>query len=530
MEFEEEGYRFHPQDSELFTYLLRFIAEKDLCDNGFITECDVYKQEPWVTYGYGRHCGGQDNGDTNIFRYFISPRHKKNKSDKRFCRVVGKNLGTWKQQDKGKWVRSKQSKPLNMGRKKSLNYDTKMCCPDDGKWLMKEYVFCEAVLRKFENSNFRHYCICAIKRKNSANPSQSSNVSTPVVDFSDEQKLDTEVISGVNSVEPWMDQEYKATTPINIVEPVLQIPEDSSSEEKINALLEYNNPELTQMWNEDYGMINHPINVVENPAMEVDDVEVQIQEAAGEGNGVLEFENTIPENNLPKEPAHLQQGFIVGVNEDLNAYSELQANYNTSFVGLPTGSGDSAIRNNWELNTFSPIQEPMIPDFAYVKSNIIMPEIYGTLAEYMDADVWMNPDNKLINAFDFSKQAIVESNHHQVQITQEAAGEANGLLGQTAPFFQIQEFVMPENSVPEMFNMGYTLLEKSQTQHQPKPQEESMTLCETEISNFVDDLTEALLDDVPLNDRLDANRESKSTLLLDQQSWQSNAHLQDMLL
>jgi len=35
---------------------------------------------------------------------------------------------------------------------------------------------------------------------------------------------------------------------------------------------------------------------------------------------------------------------------------------------------------------------------------------------------------------------------------------------------------------------------------------------------------------VPLNDRLDANRESKSTLLLDQQSWQSNAHLQDMLL
>ncbi|WMV21442.1 hypothetical protein MTR67_014827 [Solanum verrucosum] len=119
------------------------------------------------------------------------------------------------------------------------------------------------------------------------------------VDFSDEQKLDTEVISGVNSVEPRMDQEYKAITPINIVEPVLQIQESSSDEEKINALFE-------------------------NPAMEVDDVEVQIQEAAGEGNGVLEFENTIPENNLPKEPAHLQQGFIVDVNEDCNAYSELQ--------------------------------------------------------------------------------------------------------------------------------------------------------------------------------------------------------------
>ncbi|KAG5610575.1 hypothetical protein H5410_021856 [Solanum commersonii] len=58
MEFEEDGYRFHPRDSELFTFLLRFIAEKDLCDNGFITECDVYKHEPCVTYGYGRHCGG----------------------------------------------------------------------------------------------------------------------------------------------------------------------------------------------------------------------------------------------------------------------------------------------------------------------------------------------------------------------------------------------------------------------------------------------------------------------------------------
>ncbi|KAG5601744.1 hypothetical protein H5410_033114 [Solanum commersonii] len=224
MEFEKEGYRFLPRDSELFTYLLRFIAQKDLCDNGFITECDVYKQEPWLTFGYGRHCGGEDDGDTNIFRYFISPRHKKNKNNKRFCRVVGKNIGTWKQQDKGKWVRSKQSKPLNMGRKKSLNYDTKMCCPDDGKWLMKEYVFCESILKKFKNSNFRDYCIYALKTK-FINRSRSSNVSKTVVNFSDEQKLDTEVISGVNSVEPRMDQEYKAITPINIVAPVLQIQE-----------------------------------------------------------------------------------------------------------------------------------------------------------------------------------------------------------------------------------------------------------------------------------------------------------------
>ncbi|WMV24416.1 hypothetical protein MTR67_017801 [Solanum verrucosum] len=154
MEFEEEGYRFHQRDSELFTFILRFIAEKDLCDNGFITECDVYKQEPWVTYGYGRHCGGEDDRDTNIFRYFILPRHEKKKTNDRFCRVME---GGYK---------------------------------DD---------FREALL----------------------------------------------------------------------------------GEEIIKVLLENDDPEITCMWNDDYGMINHPINVVENPTMEVDEVEVQIQEAVG---------------------------------------------------------------------------------------------------------------------------------------------------------------------------------------------------------------------------------------------------------
>ncbi|KAH0662486.1 hypothetical protein KY284_027417 [Solanum tuberosum] len=503
MEFEEEG----------------FIAEKDLHDDGFITECDVYKQEPWLTYSYGRPCGGEDDGDTSIFRYFISPRHKKKKTNDRFCRVVGKNLGTWKQQDKGKMVVSKHNKSLSMGHKKSLYYDTNMCCPDDSKWLMKEYAFCEAILRKFENSNFKDYCICAIKtkpEKNSASCSRSSNVSTTV--------MDTKVISGVNSVVPRMDQECKEVTPINIVEPMLQIQEASSGEEKIKELFENDDPETTLMRNEDYGMINHPINVVENPAMEVDDVEVQIQEAAGEWNGVLEFENTMPENNLPKEPAHLQQDCPFGFNEDRIA----------SFVGLPSGCGNSAIRNNQvqiqeapgeengqlELNTFSQIQQPMIPDFANVKSNITMLEIYDTFAEYMGVNVLMNPNNELlIHPFDFSKRAIVESN-------QEAAGEENGLLGQTvSPFSKVQEFVMPENNVPEMFDTGDTLLEIRQT-----PQEESETLCETEESSFVADLTEALLDHEPLKNISDAIRASKSTLLLDQQSWQSNAHLQDMLL
>ncbi|KAM3375210.1 hypothetical protein P3S68_013924 [Capsicum galapagoense] len=55
----EEGYRFHPTDSELLTFLVRFIAGKNLYGDGYITEHDVYKQEPWVTYRYGCHCGGE---------------------------------------------------------------------------------------------------------------------------------------------------------------------------------------------------------------------------------------------------------------------------------------------------------------------------------------------------------------------------------------------------------------------------------------------------------------------------------------
>ncbi|KAH0679000.1 hypothetical protein KY284_020085 [Solanum tuberosum] len=240
---------------------------------------------------------------------------------------------------------------------------------------------------------------------------------------------------------------------------IVQIQEASSGEEKIKELLDNDDPEITRMWNEDYGMINHPINVIENPAMEVDDVEVQIQEAAGKGSGVLEFENTMAENNLPKEPAHLQQDCPFGVNEDRIA----------SFVGILSSCGNSAIKNNQvqiqeapgkengqlELNTFSHIQQHMIPDFA--------------------------------------------------NITQEAAGEENGLLGQTvSPFSKIQEFVMLENNVPEMLDTGDTLFELNQ-----RPQEESETLCETEESSFVADLTEALLDHEPLKDISDAIRARK---------------------
>ncbi|XP_059301975.1 NAC domain-containing protein 78-like [Lycium ferocissimum] len=567
----EEGYRFHPTDSELLTFLLRFIAKQPLCDDGYITEHDVYKQEPWKTYNHGRHCGGQDDEDTSIYRYFITPRQKKGNS---FCRVVGEKLGTWKQQDKGKNVTmsyGNQRKPLIIGRMKSYCYENTKYV--HGKWLMKEYVFCDTLLRKFENSEYKDYVICAIKKlskKNSSNGSQSSNLTS--IDFVDEPMVDTEVTSGVNSVEPLMDHEYKAITPINVVEEsmvesatgeengALELSTSSQIQEsKIadfeNAMPENNVLETMDMLDQDYEMIS-PINIVEEPMVEFDDLEVKIQEAAGEENGVLgpttssqiqEFENAMPEINLPKEKDRLtentgdtvldknqtQEGCIIVANEDYTAYLELEAK-STSFVELLTVGGDSAMKNNQvqtqeapgdEINrllrqtSFSQIHQPVIPDFANGPEKT-MPEILNTLAEYMGVTVLMYPDYELTTPFDFSEQPIVEYNEPQVQ-TQEAAGEENGLLRLT-DISQNQEHVMPEINVPEMFDTGDTLFEKNETQQE--------TLCETEESSFISDLVEDMSDHATMKERLAASRMDHNTLMLDQQSWLSKTYLQDMLL
>lgn len=107
---------FCPTDSELLTFLLRFIAKEPLRDDGFITECDVYKQEPWLTYSYGRHSCGDI---TSSYRYFITPIHKKR--GRMFCKSVGDNIGKWKQ--KYDYIN------INRGRKKSLIYNDRnnMC-------------------------------------------------------------------------------------------------------------------------------------------------------------------------------------------------------------------------------------------------------------------------------------------------------------------------------------------------------------------------------------------------------------------
>ncbi|KAK6791421.1 hypothetical protein RDI58_010502 [Solanum bulbocastanum] len=55
-------------------------------------------------------------------------------------------------------------------------------------------------------------------------------------------------------------------------------------------------------------------------------------------------------------------------------------------------------------NIFSHIQQPMIPNFVNVKSNMTMTEIYDTLVECIGVDALMNLKNELlIHPFDFSK-------------------------------------------------------------------------------------------------------------------------------
>ncbi|KAM3375207.1 hypothetical protein P3S68_013921 [Capsicum galapagoense] len=292
-----------------------------------------------------------------------------------------------------------------------------------------------------------------------------------------------------------------------------------------------------------------PIKV--EPMVKSDEPEAQFQEAAGGENNF-----TMPETNLPKEPGLLdknqsqhqsellQEGCTFGVNEYHIAYLELETK-GKSFFKLLSYGADYCIRNNHvriqeapveenghlELYTFSPIQEPVVLDyFANANSELNMPDFFDTLAKYDDVTVFMAPGNELITP-DFSKQGTtVQSNAPQMQ-TQEAADEVKGLLGLTAPFSQIQESMMTENNKPETFDMGDTLFEKNQTQHQPAPEEESETLCETEQSSFVvSDLVKAMLNHATMEERFAALRASQITLMFDQQSWKSKTHLQDMLL
>ncbi|KAF3623743.1 Endosomal targeting BRO1-like domain-containing protein, putative isoform 1 [Capsicum annuum] len=240
-----------------------------------------------------------------------------------------------------------------------------------------------------------------------------------------------------------------------------------------------------------------------NDVSNYDDVDYYLSESRCKNDSV-------PETNLSKELVLLDKDQPQCVNEDHPAYLELK-NKGKSFLELLSGGADYCNRNNHErfqeapvkenghleLYTFFRMQEPVVLDFTNANAELNMPDFLDPLDEYMGV--------------------TVESNEPQMQ-TQEATGEVNGLLELTASFSQ--EPAVPENNMPEMFDMGETLLEKKQIQHQPSPQEESETLCETEQSSFdVSYLVKAMLDYTTMEEKLAALRANQSSLISNQQSW-----------
>ncbi|KAK6775767.1 hypothetical protein RDI58_026768 [Solanum bulbocastanum] len=78
MEVEPLGYRFHPTASEGLQYLIRFMAKKEMNDDGLITtNLDVYsEEEPWEIYGQGVPSGGPEDDDSHSDRYFFTKKNK----------------------------------------------------------------------------------------------------------------------------------------------------------------------------------------------------------------------------------------------------------------------------------------------------------------------------------------------------------------------------------------------------------------------------------------------------------------------
>ncbi|CAN4084597.1 unnamed protein product [Withania somnifera] len=158
MENLNEGFRFRPTDAEALSILLRFIVGEEMNDSGFIsTNVD----------NHGVPCS--DDDDCTQYRFFITKLKKKSKS--KYNRTVG-NKGSWKQQN-CKPV-CKNGGPV-IGYKRNITYKNKNCNLEIyGHWLMKEYqlsdVTMDAICKKFNDEEHRHWVLFAIKKTPATNP------------------------------------------------------------------------------------------------------------------------------------------------------------------------------------------------------------------------------------------------------------------------------------------------------------------------------------------------------------------------
>ncbi|OIT00848.1 hypothetical protein A4A49_21091 [Nicotiana attenuata] len=558
-----EGYRFRPTDSELVKFLLRFVAKQELHDNGFIAMHDVYKQEPWVTYSHGHSTGGvEDNWDTSIYRYFITPR-KKNKG--RFRRTVGKRGGTWKQQDKGRAVTIKscdqRKRDLIIGRMKSMCYteknNTKCINSDDyndGKWLMKEYVLSDPILNKFSNSERKDYVMCAIKklpkRSTSCNFSQNSNVTTTMESCSEQEKVDTEVTSDMNNYvvdQPLMVQDYFV---------------DQAIVESVEPLM-VETVGINSVKNQEYNEVITPIYYVEEP---MEESKVQSQEATGVENGssllglstfsqiqefmTADFENAMQEFNVPEIKDRLaenmgcdtlleknqtqdqeEEGCTFAVNEEHNiTYVESEAKA-TSFLELLTGCRGYAMGNNLVQlvpDQSTTITTTMLPQFRAGSWNrLYEPLLSKSLVP--ESTTMLNSNEIATGECDTTPCSIQPA----TDVTLDFEGPTTTVevpeVYLESELNTILQLEGPDSVEPEVHTQeGGELVLLDEGTGNEEDVLTGETITETE-SSFFSDLMDAMLDNAPMTDRLAAMRMDQ-TVMLDQQCWESKMHLQEMLL
>lgn len=145
------GFRFHPTDVELITFLERYVHHGILPPDGDIEVAKIGDTEPWQIFG--------DSNSKEKTRYFVSKLKRFKNSTKKFSRTVGR--GTWKDQSGGAPIKH-GSKNIIVGFRRSLKYKSNIVKEQNDKWLMKEYILAEDY---FKESNEDIIVLCKIKDK-----------------------------------------------------------------------------------------------------------------------------------------------------------------------------------------------------------------------------------------------------------------------------------------------------------------------------------------------------------------------------
>nr|GMD21717.1 NAC domain-containing protein 78-like [Ipomoea batatas] len=174
------GHRFQPSDYELLMILFRFVTGMGCYDDAknVIRHEDIYgDKEPWELFHWDLD---------EKFHYFFTQLKRKSKasSSLRFARRVGKSLGTWHGQDKGKPIIHKRTGAL-LGYKRSFVYRNKEEPEQDRQWLLKEFYLSDAVMKKATEmypilEHTKDFVLCRLQRKKRAGSEAQESKDVPL--------------------------------------------------------------------------------------------------------------------------------------------------------------------------------------------------------------------------------------------------------------------------------------------------------------------------------------------------------------